>query len=435
MLWQIVGMVAVVTAIAASIALHEFGHLVPAKRFNVRVSDYAIGFGPSLYSRRFGETLFAIRAIPLGGFIRMIGMYPPARHIPGTGRLTRLIEEARRESMSEVLPSDAGRTFYELPLHKRVVVMLGGPFMNLLFATLLFGIALVGIGVAAPTTTIETVSPCWFTEKNPAGTLDKAKVCDGSTSAASQAGLRPGQTLVAVDGVAVTDWASLATVLEDVAKRGREGTITVRNADGTEVTRDVTFQILTFDRYDDSGNKTGETYRRAIIGVTSVWEPQRLPVSTVPKVMWSMTVSSLHAMSQFPTKVVELGRTLATDGTRDPNGPVSVVGVTRIGGEIAAAPTGVSDKVLSLLVLAGSLNLFLFLFNLLPLLPLDGGHVAAAAWEAVRDGARRVRGRSMAGPVDTARMLPFTYAISALLIGFGGMVIWADIVKPITLGG
>lgn len=435
MLWQIAGMLAVVTAIAASIALHELGHLVPAKRFKVRVSDYAIGFGPSLYSRRFGETLFAIRAIPLGGYIRMIGMYPPALRAPGTGRLSKLAEEARRESMSEVLPSDTGRTFYELPLHKRVVIMLGGPFMNLVLATLLFGIALVGIGVSGPTTTIATVSPCWFTKANPDGLLNKAKACSSQESAASQAGLAKGQTLVAVNGKPISDWMSLTPVLEDAAKQGRDGTITVRNGDGTEVTRDVTFQILTFDRYDDQGNATGETYKRAIIGVTSVWAPQHLPISTVPRIMWSMTVSSVHAMSQFPTKVVELGKTLVTDGKRDPNGPVSVVGVTRIGGEIAAAPTPTTDKVLSLLYLAGSLNLFLFLFNLLPLLPLDGGHVAAAAWEAVRNGARRLRGRTANGPVDTARLLPLTYAMSTLLIAFGGLVIWADIVKPITLGG
>ena len=434
MLWQIAGMLAVVTVIALSIALHEVGHLVPAKRFKVRVSDYAIGFGPSLYSRRFGETLFALRAIPLGGFIRMIGMYPPARREARTGRFAKLAEEARRESMSEVLPSDAGRTFYELPRHKRVIIMLGGPFMNLAFATVLFGIALVGIGVSGPTTTIATVSPCWFTEANPDGVLGKTKSCVAEESAASQAGLTKGQTIVAVNGMKVEDWASLAPVMEKVAASGADGKITVRNAVGTEVTRNVTFQILTFDRYDEAGEKTGETFKRAIIGVTSVWEPQHLPVSTVPRIMWSMTASSLHAMTQFPTKVFELGKTLVTDGTRDPNGPVSVVGVTRIGGEIAAAPTAVTDKVLSLLYLAGSLNLFLFLFNLLPLLPLDGGHVAAAAWEAVRDGARRLRGRKSGGPVDTARLLPLTYAMSTLLISFGAIVIWADIVKPITLG-
>ena len=435
MLWQLVGMLAVVTVIALSIALHEFGHLVPAKRFGVRVSDYAIGFGPSLYSRRVGETLFALRAIPLGGFIRMIGMYPPARRAAGTGRFSKMVEEARSESMSEVLPSDTGRTFYELPLHKRIVVMLGGPMMNLLFATLLFGTALVGIGVSGPSTTIDTVSPCWFTTKNPDGLLAKdSKTCTDEQSAASQAGLQKGQTLVAVNGLKITDWYSLTTVMETVAKQGHAGNITVRNSDGTESTRDVNFQFLTVDRFDEDGNATGETFQRAIIGVTSVWEQQHLPISTIPRVMWSMTTRSLHAMSQFPVKVYELGNTLITNGERDPNGPVSVVGVTRIGGEIAAAPTGVSDKLLSLLMLAGSLNLFLCLFNLLPLLPLDGGHVAAALWEAVRDGVRRLRRRTLGGPVDTARLLPFTYAMSTLLIGFGALVIWADIVKPITLG-
>lgn len=435
MLWQLLGMVAVVTAIAASIAIHEFGHLIPAKRFNVRVSDYAIGFGPALFSRRFGETLFAIRAIPLGGFIRMIGMYPPARRESRGTRFDKLAEEARADSMSEVLPSDAGRTFYELPLHKRVIIMLGGPTMNLLFAALLFGTALVGIGVPGPTTTVERISPCWFTEANPDGVLPKGGSCTGEESAAAQVGLTKGQEIVGVNDFEVTDWASLTEALEQAAKDGANGTLTVLDTDGTRTTHDVRFQLVDFNRYDEQGNATGESYQRAVIGVIGVWAPQHLPISTVPRIMWSMTTASAHALTQFPVKVWELGATLIQDGERDPNGPVSVVGVTRIGGEIAAAPTETSNKLLSLLMLIGSLNLFLFLFNLVPLLPLDGGHVAAALWEGARDGIRRLRGKVAGGPVDTARMLPITYAMSTLLIGFGAIVIWADIVKPISLGG
>lgn len=434
MLWQLVGMIAVVTAIALSIALHEFGHLIPAKRFNVRVSDYAIGFGPALYSRRFGETLFAIRAIPLGGFIRMIGMYPPARKVPRKTRFSKLVEEARADSMSEVLPSDAGRTFYELPLAKRIVIMLGGPTMNLVFAALLFGTALVGIGVPGPTNTVDRISPCWFTDANPDGLIKTGTSCTDGESAARQANLKYGETIVAVDGVTVTDWSSLTSALEQAAKRGAQGTLTIRDAAGTERVSTVTFQVLEFNRFDDAGVATGETYKRAVVGVVGVWAPQHLPISTVPRIMWSMTTSSAHALTQFPVKVWELGKTLVSNGERDPNGPVSVVGVTRIGGEIASAPTETANKLLSLLMLIGSLNLFLFLFNLLPLLPLDGGHVAAALWEAVRDALRRLRGRVAGGPVDTARMLPLTYAMSTVLIGFGAIVIWADIVKPISLG-
>ncbi len=433
--WQILGMVAVITAIAVSIALHEFGHLIPAKRFGVRVSDYAIGFGPALYARRFGETSFALRAIPVGGYIRMVGMYPPANRTSGTGALARLAEEARQESMSEVLPSDAGRTFYEQPIAKRTVIMLGGPVTNLLLAALMFGAALVGVGLPAATTTIDTVSPCMVSSTNPSGSALANGKCSSRPSAAELAGLQPGMTIVAVDGIAVSDWQSLDAALASAATKGAAGTVTVRTAAGARKAIPIDFQILTLDRLDASGVATGEKYQRAVMGVLLQWRREHLPVSIVPRIMWSMTTASARSLASFPEKIWVLARTLVSGGQRDPNGPVSVVGATRIGGEIAASTADPLDKVVSLLMLIGSLNLFLFLFNLVPLMPLDGGQVAAAAWEAVRNGVRRLRGRSGRGPVDTARLLPLTYAMSALLIGVGALVIWADIVKPITLGG
>ena len=434
MLWQVIGMVAVITVVAASIALHEFGHLVPAKRFGVRVSDYAIGFGPVLFSRRIGETLYSLRAIPLGGFIRMIGMLPPGRRAAGTSRRDRLAEEARAESMAEVLPSDLGRTFHELTVGRRSVVMLGGPLMNLIFATLLFGVALVGIGIPAPSAVVDRVLDCRFSDANPDGARRKDGTCAEGESAAVMAGLKRGDRVVEINGDPVTDRESFTTALEAAGAKGPKGSIVVRSEDGTTRTHDVVFQIVQVDRFNDAGEPTGERYPRAYIGFMSQWLPMRMPVTTVPTVMWSMTTSSLHAMAAFPQKVWDLGRGLVTGAERDPNGPVSIVGVTRIGGEIASADAQNVDKILNLLMLGGSLNLFLFLFNLLPLLPLDGGHVAAAAWEAVRDFIRRRRGAASLGPVDTARLLPLTYAMSTILIIFGAVVILADIVKPITLG-
>lgn len=432
--WQILGMIAVVTSVAASIALHELGHLIPAKRFGVRVSDYAIGFGPALYSRRFGETTFALRAIPLGGYIRMIGMYPPAAKPLGRGAFSRLAEEARHESMSEVLPSDAGRTFYEQSIGKRAVIMFGGPTMNLLLAALVFGAALVGVGLPAATTSIDTVSPCRVSTANPSGSAKADGTCAGAPSAAARAGLRSGMTIIAVDGITVSDWQSLDDALAAAARRGSAGKVTVRMPDRSTKTLPITFQLLTYDRLDASGVPTGEQYKRAVMGVLLQWRREHLPVSVVPRVMWTLTTASVRALGSFPEKIYVLGRTLIQGGQRDPNGPVSVVGATRIGGEIAASTADPWDKLVSLLMLIGSLNLFLFLFNLVPLLPLDGGQVAAGVWELVRNGARRLRGLHSGGPVDTACLLPLTYAMSTLLIGVGALVIWADIVKPITLG-
>ena len=431
MAWQIVGMLAVITVIGVSIALHEIGHLYPAKKFGVRVSDYAVGFGPSVWSKRVGETLYAIRLIPVGGYVRMIGMYPPARKPVGSGRFAQMAESARQEALSEVLESDAGRTFYELPVHKRVVIMLGGPTMNLILAVLFFGVALVGVGVNAPTLTVREVTPCYVSEANPSGAKTN-NVCADGVSAASQAGLQAGDVITKINGETVADWNDLGAKLE-AAGGMSAGTVTFTR-DGVTTTKNVDFQTLTLDRYDESGNPTGEKYDRAFLGVISVWERDHLGLTTVPRIMWNITTMSAEAILQFPQKIVDLAQTLLNDGERDPNGPVSVVGATRIGGEIAASEWETADKAFSLLMLAGSLNLFLFLFNLLPFLPLDGGHVAGAAWEVGRNGVNRLRGREPGGPADIARLLPLTYAVSTVLIAVGVLVIWADIVKPISLG-
>lgn len=431
MFWQIVGMLIVIAGIGASIALHEIGHLTPAKRFGVRVPEYAIGFGPQLLSRTIGETRYSLRAIPVGGFIRMIGMYPPVSRTSSGGPLARMAEDARSDSLAEVGPDDAGRTFYEQRVGRRIVIMLGGPTMNLFLAGLLFAGALVGIGLPDASTTIDTVAPCAVSTANPRGLTGADGTCAAGPSAAARAGLTSGMRIVGVDGVSVHDSASLDAALASASTRGAAGTVTVVDASGAQRTIDIRYQILDVPTHDVSGVATGATERRAVLGVLLAWERTHLPVSIVPRVMWSMTTSSVSAIAAFPGKLVALARTLVDGGSRDPNGPVSVVGATRIGGEIAASSADGWDKAVSLLMLLGSLNLFLFLFNLLPLLPLDGGHVAAALWEAVRNRARRREARA---PIDTARLLPLTYAMSVLLIGVGALVIWADIVKPISLG-
>jgi len=142
---EVVGIVLFAALIAASIALHELGHLVPAKKFGVRVSDYMVGFGPTLWSTVRGETRYGVKWIPLGGYIRMIGMLPPDPADPegrsrslSTGRFAALIAQARAASFDEIRPGDENRLFYKLPVHRRVIIMLGGPFMNLVLAFVLF---------------------------------------------------------------------------------------------------------------------------------------------------------------------------------------------------------------------------------------------------------------------------------------------------------
>lgn len=168
---EVIGIILFAALIGLSIALHEIGHLVPAKKFGVRVTEYMVGFGPTLWSKVRGETQYGIKGIPLGGYIRMIGMLPPAPDDPegrsrsmSTGRFATMVAQARAASFDEVVPGDENRMFYKLPVHRRVIIMLGGPIMNLLLAFVLFAIVLVGIGLPKPSLSVAAVIPCTPTQ-------------------------------------------------------------------------------------------------------------------------------------------------------------------------------------------------------------------------------------------------------------------------------
>lgn len=438
------GILAAILMIAISIGLHEVGHLVPAKRFGVKVPQYMIGFGPTLWSRRVGETEYGLKAIPLGGYIRMIGMYPPPTgHLPAdAGRFAELAENAKQEAWREVGPNDQDRVFYRLSVPRRVVVMMGGPTMNLFLAFVLFAGLVVGIGAPRPVPTVAAVSPClpavMATEAAARNALENPQSGAGACtktdapSPAAQLGLAVGERITAVDGVAVADWTQLTSVT-----RARPGQQVVLDITDGDATRRVQVQLATAYRpvLDASGNPTGEIRATGYLGVTPEIEYQSMGWAAVPQTMWQVTRMSVAALVTLPAQVVRLAGTLTSGGARDPAGPVSVVGIGRLSGEIAAASDPVKAKVATLISLAASLNLFLFLFNLLPVLPLDGGHVAGALWEGARRRLARLAGRADPGPVDTSKMLPVAYAMVVVLLALSSVVILADLFKPITLNG
>ena len=435
---ELVGIVLFALLIAASIALHELGHLLPAKRFGVKVTEYMIGFGPTLWSKVKGETRYGVKAVPLGGYIRMIGMLPPGpdgtSRSMSTGRFAAMINDARQQSVLEIEPGDESRAFYRLPVRKRVVIMLGGPFMNLALAFVLFAIVLVGIGIPEPSMQVRSVAAC-----TPAAALADSQPlpsgeCPTGTvpSPAVEAGILPGDTILAIDGAPATDWSDTTAWIR--ANAGAEAVFTV---DRGGETLDLTVSIATAERpvLDDQGNATQEVVTAGYVGLGPefVWVAQ--PWSSVPAYMWDITVRSVQALVMLPVKLYDLVTdTLIRGGERSVDSPVSVVGVSRLGGDIAALDQPITAKVATFLGLAASLNLFLFLFNLLPILPLDGGHVASALYEALRRKVAQVRGRPDPGPVDTARLLPVAYVVAGALLLMGVIVIWADLVKPISLG-
>ena len=439
---SLAGITIFLLVIAFSIAFHEWGHFTTARRYGVKVSEFMVGFGPMIWGKVRGETTYGLKLIPVGGYVRILGMFPPSKGAPAdmvpastTGRFATMIEQARQDSLVEIGPEDADRVFYKLPVHRRIVVMMAGPAMNLVLATVLFTVLLVGIGTPQATTTIREVVPCIPTAEHPFGdALPDGSCAPGSSpSPATAADIRAGDVVLALDGRPAATWNELLAGIGEL-QPGDSLTLTLERS-GARAEASVTVAQAEYPVMGGDGTPTGETQTTAFVGIRPDAAYVPMSIAAVPGYMWDITKRSVQALVMLPVRVWELTQTLATNGERDPNGPVSVVGVTRLGGEIAALDEPLKAKAAAFLGLAASLNLFLFLFNLLPLLPLDGGHAAAATFEGVRRRLSLWRGRPDPGPVDTARLLPVTYAVAAVLLVSGLIVIWADLVKPISLFG
>jgi membrane-associated protease RseP (regulator of RpoE activity) len=416
--------------VMASIALHEVGHMVPAKRFGVRVTQYMVGFGPTVWSRKRGETEYGLKAIPLGGYIRMVGMFPAKRNRDGelvlsattTGPFQSMIEDARRSSVEEITAGEEHRAFYQLSVPKKLIVMLGGPTMNLLIAIVLFALALTVVGVVELTPKVSAVAACV--------TTDPDQKCNPNDppSPAAKAGLREGDVIVAINGQEPNSWDDLLTQVREAP--GETVTITVDRGGSTVV---LTTTLASAQVVD--AERPNEPYSGGYLGVTPSIEQVRHPITAVPERMWEFVSLSTRAVISIPSKMAGIWNAAFGGEERDVSGPISLVGVGRISGEVADQETPIGFKGGQLLLILASLNMALFLFNLIPLLPLDGGHVAGALYEGARRQAARLRQRPDPGPVDVARMLPIAYTVAILLIGMSSLLIYVDIVNPIQVGG
>lgn len=411
--------------IMLSIALHEVGHLVPAKIFGVKVTQYFVGFGPSLWSRKLGETEYGVKAIPLGGYVRLIGMYPPERlSARPKGWLTRLADQARSYEYEEITPADDGRLLYQKPVWQRVVVMLGGPAMNVALAFLIFfGINLFH-GTYQPTLEVARVTDCVIPQgREPAECLES----DPPTPAAA-AGVQEGDMLVSFNGHELTGWSQMVDLIR--LNRDRGATLVVER-DGRAITLPTVNTVLNHvpDRLDPT-----KLVEAGFLGVAPTSQLTRTgPVGTVAQ-MWDMTRMSVVALASFPVRVYNVAADLVTGQPRDINSPISIVGASRVAGELGVAEEiPAADRVASWMSLLGSVNLFVALLNLVPLPPLDGGHIAAALYDGLRRAWARVRRRPTPAPADTAKLLPVVYAVGGFLLIGGAVLILADIVSPIQL--
>ncbi|HEV2889679.1 MAG TPA: site-2 protease family protein [Frankiaceae bacterium] len=392
------GVFVFVFALLASIALHELGHLGTAKAFGMKASRYFIGMGPTLWSTRRGETEYGVKAFPVGGFVKIVGM-------------------TQLEDLED--PRDEPRAFWRQPAPQRAVVLAAGSAMHFVVAFVVLVGTLLAYGEQTrDTTRVAEVSEC----------LSELPTdpCDGKPPApAKVAGLREGDRIVAFQGTPVRSWDAFTTLVR-AADAGPADLVVER--DGERVTLHPVVE-----RHE---REIAEGQRKVIgqIGVTP-GETKRYNVLTVgPRAgsaLAEFTVNSVSGLWHLPGKIPQLfEQTTASKGEqpRDP-GDGGVVGIVDIGRLSAQAfEAGQVDAVLFMIV---GLNVFIGLFNLLPLLPLDGGHLAILGFEEARSGIARSLGRPDPGRVDLQRLMPAMVAFIVLMGGLTVMLLYAGIANPI----
>ncbi len=427
------GILFMLIGLGLSIGLHEVGHLVPAKLFGVRVGQYMIGFGPRLWSKRIGETEYGFKMLPLGGFISMSGMYPASTTAgPAKGVFRTLIQDARSANDETIAEGAEDRVFYRLPVWKRVIIMLGGPLMNLILALIIFTVLVSGIGVQQGTTTIASVTECVV----PAESTATECSSDDPASPAAEAGIEPGDVLVSIDGQPVSTFAE-ATAIVQAAPGETLGLVVLR--DGTEQELRITPIAAERTITDASGrpvlNDSGEPVVREVgyVGMGSQMGYVQQPLTAGPEMTAENVTRVASLIVTLPVRLWDVGVSLVTGGERDPNGPLSVVGVGRIAGEVAATDAPILNRFAILLGLLGSLNVALFVFNLIPLLPLDGGHVVVALWEGIKRIWAKLFRRPPPAPVDATKLVPLTVVVAVLLIGMGALLLVADLFNPVDI--
>ncbi len=406
------GIGAIIVGLILSVALHELGHFLPAKRFGALVPEFAVGFGPALWKRERGGTVYAIRALPLGGYVRILGMFAPGassrKRTRRDGKPT-LAEEARIASRQELPLGCEHRAFYRLSWWRKAIVMVCGPLVNLVLALVFLMGAMMGIGSPAPTLTLESV------DRNVVSSVGDLP------GPAYEAGLHAGDTIEAVNGQVVKDWSHFQ---ELVATSGDQDMEVTYRHEG--LSRSVRLHAVATPQGG------------YVLGVVSAVEYRRASLLDTLAAYGRLMGGTASAIVRLPVAVWDVGVALFTGAERDGAGLMSIVGIGRIAGEVTAAPPflgieGALHKCAIILSLLASLNMALGLFNLIPLPPLDGGHIAGALLEGAKGFSSRFRGRETPGYVDTARLVPLTWCVATVLIALTVLLVLADIISPLTL--
>jgi membrane-associated protease RseP (regulator of RpoE activity) len=401
--WSVVGVLAFVVALLISVMIHEAGHYLTAKRFGMKVTEFFLGFGARIWSFRRGETEFGIKAIPAGGYCKIVGMAPG----------------------EEVAPEDQHRRFLSGTVPQRLIVLGAGSFLHFVLGFILVLILFSGIGTVRAVNTVEEVVPCILTQ----GQSECAP--SAPRSPALSAGLLAGDEIISVRSVGAQSegekmkWGEIVTLIRASANEELIFTID-RSGELLELTIPVASRII-----------DGQSF--GVIGVVNDFGKVRLgPIDGIVEsatFVRDVTTGSFEALIKLPTLIPALIDQTFGGEERDPEGLVGIVGVARTTGEAAGSERlDTSDKITFFIVMVAGLNIFVGIFNLLPILPLDGGHMAVAIADGVKRTSARLRKRPMPEPIDVEKLTPLTLVVVVLLLSLTVLLVIADIVNPVRLG-
>ncbi len=372
--------------------VHEYGHYITAKRYGMRVTEFFLGFGKRIWSTQRGETEFGIKAIPAGGYCKISGM-----------------------SVRDEMPADiAHRAFYKARTREKLVVLGSGSVLHFILGFLFLFILFTGVGVVKSLPIIQEVLPC----------VPAKTECTSSDpiSPAKQAGLLPGDEVVGINGVRNLDWSEISPVLRESA--GKQISLVILR-DGAEINIDLVAATRTVDGED-----------RGFIGIVNKYGlVKENPISAIGssgEATAQLFVGSIKALIGLPQQIPTLIRQTFLGEERGTNGLVGIVGVARATGETASSSNlTMGEKIATFLLIIASLNIFVGIFNLIPILPLDGGHIAVALFEGARRQIYRIRGRTEPGKVDIEKLTPITVIVLVALIFLTALLLIADIFNPI----
>ena len=367
---QSLGVVIFIVSILAVVLVHEAGHFFTAKAFGIKVEEFFVGFGPRLWSTRRGETEYGVKLLPLGGYVRIAGMNP----------------------FQETPPEQFPRTFGAKPIWQRAIVILTGPITHFVMAVLLLVVFFVAFGVLTPAKpVVEGVQAS----------------LNGRASPAAVAGLQPGDEVVALDGRPVGSTDRFLTYTRSHV--GQQIAITVLRH-GHRITVRAA-PVLS----DVGGHMVGR------LGIVVGEGRQRYnPLAAIGKAF----ISTGSAVKQVilalgkifgPSGLRRIGDLLAGTRPRQTSDVVSVVGASRLAGE--AVQAGAWDSLFGLLV---TFNIFVGILNLVPLPPLDGGHLAVLVYEKARH--RRP---------DLRKLVPLTAAVTGFILLLAVSLVYIDLTSPV----